>query len=129
VESSGLIGHEQGNKEGDGWACNTGEHSKNFMVYGPYTTDIPAGNHNAVFRMMTDNNTANNGNVVVIEVHDFYSMEILSARTITRKQFNGTFSYQNFSLGFSTNGNHKLELRVKWLDTAYIKVDRIKITP
>jgi hypothetical protein len=79
--------------------------------------------------MMTDDNTANNGNVVVLEVRDFSSKKILSTQTITRKQFNGTFSYQDFSLGFNTNGNHKLEFRVKWLDTAYIKVDWVTVTP
>jgi len=129
VETDSAIGHDQGQKEGDGWACNTLAHSQNFMVYGPYTTSVPAGFYEAYFRMMIDNNTAANSKVITLDVNDSYNMDILAEKDIYRQQFNGTSSYQDFSVTFYTDGNDKLELRVEFLDTAWIKVDRIILKP
>ena len=128
-EAESQLAHEQGKKEGDGWACNTGDHSKNMMVYGPYTTDIPAGPYVAAFRMMVDNNTANNSKVVKLDVNDSYKMDILAAKDVYRKQFGGAMSYQDMTLTFSTNGNQKLEFRVEWFDTSYVRVDRVIVIP
>jgi len=128
-EAESQLAHEQGKKEGDGWACNTGEHSQNMMVYGPYTTDIPSGAFVAVFRMMVDNNTADNGKVVKLDVNDSNKMKAVAAQNVTRKQWAGAFSYQDFSLPFYSSGGQKFEFRVEWFDISYVKVDRVVVMP
>ncbi len=129
VESNPAIGHEQGKKEGDGWACNTGEHSKNYMVYGPYIKDVPAGAYKAIFRMMIDNNTAGSDKVARIEAFNANSNKIISSQSVYRNQFNSTMKYQDFPLVFQTYGGDSLEFRIQWLDTAYIRVDRVLLQP
>ncbi len=127
---SGGMGHEQGKKEGDGWACNTNEHTKNYMLYGPYDTGVPAGNYVAYFRMMVDNNTAGSDTVVKLDIADATANNIKANKGVKRNHFNGAFSYQDFSLSFSWPGaSHKLETRVQWQGTAYIKIDRVTVVP
>jgi len=128
-EAETEMAHEQGKKDGDGWSCNTADNSKNMMVYGPYYDGIPGGTYTAYFRMLIDNNTAGNDTVVKIDAHDFNLMDVLAEKKITRKQFTGTFTYQDFALQFACAGGHKMEFRVEWYDTAYIKVDRVVVKP
>ena len=129
VESDSAFGHDQGKKEGDGWACNTADHFKNYMVYGPYIKTIPAGNWTVIFRMLVDNNTADNGYVVELEAFDAISAKKLAKVGITRKQFWEPNKYQDFAVNFTTDGNDSLEFRVHWLDIAYIKVDNVRVQP
>ena len=129
AESPGM-GHEQGKKEGDGWACNTGEHSKNMMLFGPYEKNIPSGKYIARFRMQVDNNTADNSTVVKLDVHDSTTMKVLTSKGITRKMFNQANSYQDLDLTFTAPGaNHSMEFRVEWFDTSYVRIDRVTVTP
>ena len=99
------------------------------MVYGPYIKTVPAGSYTAVYRMMVDNNTADNSKVVRVEVFDFISGKVRASQSITRKQFGGAFSYQDFGLSFNAYGNESLELRIFWEDTSYVRVDRVMIQP
>ena len=98
------------------------------MVYGPYLKEASAGSYLANFRMQVDNNTADNNAVVVLEAYDSYSKSVLAKKTVTRKEFGAPNAYQDITLVFETDGQDSLEFRIKWLDTAYIKVDRITVT-
>lgn len=128
AESSAALGHEQGKKDGDGWSCNTGDHSENYMIYGPYLKEAKAGSYLAQFRLQVDNNTAGGDKVARIEVYDANSQKKLKEANVYRNQFNAAWAYQDFALSFTTDGNDSLELRIWWYDTAYIKVDRVTVS-
>ncbi len=123
------LSHATGRLETDGWLCQTSiDAAGKHMIYGPYVTDIPAGANTAMFRMKTDNNTANNDPVVDIDVRDATTGVVLAAQTITRMMFSVAGNYVNFSLPFSMPANdHQLELRVFWRGSAYTKVDWVNV--
>lgn len=117
------MSHGLGRQDGDGWSANTAQDGTGHLVYGPYDPTIPAGFYNAEFRMLIDNNTANDDNVVQLDVRDATAGTILKSQYVTRKQFGGPYQYQTFSLPFYNPGGHAMEFRVYWLDRAYIKVN------
>lgn len=125
------FGHECGRAEGDGWSVATGDHSACVVLFGPYTQDIPSGNFTATFYVMIDNNTAGDDRVFRLDVAEFYNNDphILREQNIRRRQFSAPFQYTPFGLPFSTGGNVQMEFRIYWYGTAYIRIDRVEITP
>ncbi|MDG0810466.1 DUF7402 domain-containing protein [Cohnella rhizosphaerae] len=121
--------HRIGRADGNGWSASWTLDNADHMVYGPYWNNVAAGSHYAVFRMMTDNNTANDDSVARIEVYDATTSAMLAQKTLTRKQFISTFTYLDFPLPFSSVAGHELEFRVYWLNVAYINVDKITLDP
>lgn len=131
---SSAMGHEIGRREGDGWSASTAADPAGVLVFGPYTRDIPAGRHEARFRLMVDNRDADNGVVVVIEVNDFDGRAetcgdcVIASRSVRRMEFSGTMSYQDFTLTFDAPGaGHRLEFRTRWTDISYVREDRITV--
>jgi hypothetical protein len=93
----------------------------------------------AWFEMMLDNTTANNVPVAVIDVNYVYpdnSQLLLTSRVIHRGDFSTPFQYQMFELDFERNSLvttfeaepltyvGRLEYRVRWLGTSYVRVRR-----
>ncbi|GIP51064.1 GxGYxYP domain-containing protein [Paenibacillus vini] len=96
------------------------------MVYGPYTTDIPAGEHTAFFDMIIDNNTADNNLIVTVDVRDNTTGQVLASRDIHRQDWSYTSNYERFYLPFTNPAvGHELEFRVYWYGAAYTKVDKV----
>ena len=122
--------HNTGRPEGDGWLCQVGiDEPNNHMIYGPYDTGLPAGDNIAEFRMKTDNNTANDDSIVVIDVRDNTTGQELASQVITRRQFPVASDYTTFSLPFAiSEEGHAIEFRVYWRGGAYLKVDWIRAT-
>jgi len=124
AEGSSL-GHATGHADGDGWLCQVGIDAPNQqMVYGPYTTGLPAGANTARFRLKIDNNTADNAHQVTLDVRDSSNGAILASQAITRQQFAVAGDWVTLSLPFTVPApGHAIELRVFWTGGAYIKVD------
>lgn len=124
------ISHGTGRPEGDGWLCQAGIDAPNqHMVYGPYDTSLPAGPNVAIFRMKTDNNTANDDALVIVDVRDATTGAGLASKNITRKQFSVAGDYVDFPVSFTLPADgHAVEFRVYWLGGAYIKVDSVSAT-
>jgi MYXO-CTERM domain-containing protein len=122
---SGGLGHATGHADGDGWLCQVGvDVPGRHMVYGPYTTGLPAGENTARFRLKIDNNTADNAHQVTIDVRDNVTGAVLASQMITRQQFTVAGDWVTFSLPFTVPApGHGIELRVYWVGGAYIKVD------
>ncbi len=119
--------HQIGRQEGSNFVATVSQDSPGFLVYGPYDTRFGQGVHDAWFLMMIDNNTANNDKVVTLDVVTEYGEKILATKTIRRKDFNSTYSWQWFRLPFRDPCGGKLEARIYWHDTAYIKFGRLGI--
>jgi hypothetical protein len=126
AEGSQLY-HAVGRADGDGWSAATDLDGSGQMIYGPYATDIAGGSHTATYRMLVDNNTADNGDVVTIDVHDATAGSVLASSTITRQQWNAANAYQDFTLNFTNTAGHQLEFRVYWRDISYVRVDKITV--
>jgi hypothetical protein len=95
------IGHGTGHSDGDGWLCQTGVDQPGHMVYGPYETGVPLGGNTAHFRILIDNNTADNARQVTIDVRDATSGATLGTKDITRQQFTSANAYVTFDVPFT----------------------------
>ncbi len=128
-EAEGVsFGHSIGRADGDGWSANTVQDNTGYLTYGPYATDISTGSRAVRFRMMIDNNTIDNTNVVKLEVFDVTAGVVLGQETITRQKFREAYAYQEFPVVFNNaTAGHQIEFRVLWYDNAYIKVDYIYV--
>lgn len=121
--------HQIGRADGDGWSANMAQDIAAYMLYGPYTTGIGAGSCSATFRMMIDNNTADNNDMVRVDVYNSTTSTVLATQTITRQQFTAAYTYQNFTLSFNNQtAGQSLEFRVYWYDRAYINIDRVIVS-
>jgi hypothetical protein len=123
------LSHAVGRAEADGWSVATGPDGAGHMIYGPYATDWGGGAAQAVFDMMVDNNSADNGVVARIDINDYTTNTIIATRDVRRREFRGTFAYQRFTLNAPLDGRagHKLEARVYWTDISYVKVKRVVV--
>jgi hypothetical protein len=124
-EAESALGHATGHADGDGWLCQVGvDMPGRHMVYGPYTTALPAGGNTASFRLKIDNNTADNAAQVTLDVRDNSDGAVLASRVVTRQQFAVAGDWVTFALPFTVPAaGHGIELRVYWVGGAYIKVD------
>ena len=83
-EAESQFSHGIGHADADGWAADTASDNAGFMMYGPYTGTLPAGAQKAAFRMLIDNNTANNDLCCVLDVRDNNNGQILATRNVYR---------------------------------------------
>jgi hypothetical protein len=122
--------HNFGRADSDGWSAATALDEKGTMLYGPYATDWSGSSATATFRMMVDNNSADDLPVATIDIYDSTAGEIIAIKDITRKTFIGTFQYQDFPISASIAGRagHAMEVRVYWHDVSYVRVAQVSIT-
>lgn len=127
--ASSPFSHGVGRAENDGWSANTTQDNQGHMLYGPYDTTLPTGSLSATFKMWVDNNTVDNNVVATIDVWDATNGTSLASRDITRQQFTGTTTWQDFSVPFTNAAaGHALEFRVHYKKVAKVSVDKVTIT-
>jgi hypothetical protein len=113
----------------DGWSANTAADSADHMAYGPYATTWGGGAMQAVFHMMVDDNTFDDGVVVKLEAHDAMNDQTFATREVHRKEFKKTMTYQRFTLDadLAGRGGHQIETRVWYGDIAYVRLQKIVV--
>lgn len=126
------IGHVIGRAEAGGaWSVNVLD-KPNFMQYGPYTTSLSAGDQIATWKLLIDNNTADNLNIVRLEVVDADDGgRVIAQRSITRRQWKQAGRYEYFSVPFNLDAarqGHRIELRVWWYGYAYVRQQIVGIS-
>ncbi|MDP9314519.1 MAG: hypothetical protein M3R24_27185, partial [Chloroflexota bacterium] len=123
--------HHVGRADGDGWSANVAQDATGYLQYGPYTTEVGVGDHQAVWKLQIDNNTANNEAVARVDVYDWTANTVLVQREITRQEWTAAGTPQEFALPFiigSSQVGHQLEFRVWWHDTAAVKQTDLRVT-
>ncbi len=130
VEWDEQLSKSIGRSDGDGRSANVSQDALGYLTYGPYITSLPAGAYQITWRMMIDNNSADNNTVVTIDVYNATTSTVLATQPITRQQFAAPNVYQNFIMSFNyATAGQQLEFRTYWHDLAYIKVDYIDVRP
>lgn len=103
--------------------------SENYLVYGPYVNGLAEGNKTVAFRMKTDNNSADNEVVAVININDADKGTVIASREIRRSEFYTPDTYQDFYLEFDCPSTvDKFEFRVLYKKKAYIAVDKVTVS-
>ena len=93
------------------------------MNFGPYTTAVNAGQRTATFRLLIDNNSADNNRILTLDVFDANSGRVIASMNVTRRNFNSPSAYQNFTLRFTAQSGQRLEFRTFWHGGAYVRQD------
>ncbi|KAH3757065.1 arabinan endo-1,5-alpha-L-arabinosidase [Pelomyxa schiedti] len=109
--------HQTGsNYSSTAWIVTVNDASKAYMTYGPYTNAVYTSAASRVdFALAIDNNSADNLEIVRLEVNDATKSKILATLTLYRTDFDsaGLDRIQVFSLFFSNTGcSSSLEFRV-----------------
>lgn len=119
--------HGIGRADGDGWSANTAQDPQGYLTYGPYAT-MPTGDTVATFRIMIDNNSANNDPIVHMDVHDATRDIVLAGRDVLRQSWNATYTYEYFSVPYdlpSAYAGDSIEYRLWWYARAYVKEQKV----
>ncbi len=128
-EAEKDLSHLIGRKDQDGWSVNVVQDKAHFMAYGPYVTGIAPGPLTARFRLLIDNNSADDLPVLTLDVRDAASGKALAQQVVRRKTFAQPFAWQDFALSFTNPAGSKLELRTYWHGIAYVREDRVSLGP
>ncbi|MBI5508008.1 MAG: hypothetical protein HY903_04575 [Deltaproteobacteria bacterium] len=123
------LAHGIGRVDADGWSAATGLDGAGHLSFGPYATDWGSGTVDATFYLMVDNNSADNLNVLTLDLYDATSDQVLASRTPRRQEWTGTFAYQGFTLSADLAGRagHRMEARIYWRDVSYVRFDRLQV--
>lgn len=125
-----------GTPNGDGRYVTANQ--SGYMHYGPYlqvdkvegvgfnSNKLVAGGHRATFRLLVDNNTANNNRLLTIDVYTPGGS--IKKLDITRRMFNAANTYQNFTLDFDAQVGQNLEFRVFSWGGSYVKLDKVTLS-
>ncbi len=124
-EAETDLAHTQGRLEGDGWSFSPVYDTSAARLYGPDETRIPAGSHQAVFRVASK--TGAFAEVATLEVFDTETSAVLATKKLYRSSFGFDNTYQDFSLAFTNAAGHRLQFRVLFQDTEVVKVDKVTI--
>lgn len=123
------IGHLIGREDGTGWSADMAHDNSTYLSFGPYVAGLKAGQWTTTWFLKIDNNTADNANVVRLEIFDTDTGEILAFRDIGRRQFKSN-QFQEFALTFfHFNPSHRLEFRTYWYGNAYINFNGVGVKP
>lgn len=124
--------HLIGRAEADGWAVKVGD-VPNWASIGPLTAigvrPVFSGNRTATWRLMLDNVTADNLEILKIDVFDWTANgKVLVSRQLRRKEFANPFAYQDFTLAFNAPADHELEFRTYYVKAvSYVRQDKVTV--
>ncbi|HEU4411666.1 MAG TPA: M57 family metalloprotease [Polyangiaceae bacterium] len=131
--SAQSLPHAVGRADADGWSANMSQDPVGHLQYGPYTADVTAGPHAAVWNLMIDNNTANDQAIVRLDVVDASTGgTVLASRELRRKEWRKAFEYQAFTVPFALDASragHAIEFRVLWYKAAYVRLHSVYADP
>lgn len=88
-----------------------------FLSWGPYTSQLGAGNDTAYFELKVDNFNLDSSTVATIDVRDNDTGQVVTSQNILRSNFSSTL-YQLFPLNFTAVSGHHYEFRVYWYYSA-----------
>ncbi|WP_156176362.1 hypothetical protein [Hymenobacter terrenus] len=125
------------------WSANPAQDAEGYLAFGPYVVfpNPPIATQASFtgyvyFTLAIDNNTApppagsTYEIVAVLEVNDATAQKVIGTYNVTRQSFKAANTPQQFWFysGEILNG-HQIEFRVKWLDRAYLRLDKVQFQP
>ncbi len=99
-----------------------------FLCYGQYKKNYPQKPLKALFSIFIDNNTADDRNILILDVYDHHSDRVIGKEVITRKDFKKVNEFCVFEFDFTPpSDNANMEFRIFYMGWAYILADKIAV--
>jgi len=129
-EAETDLAHGFGRADADGWSASTADDAAGTMIYGPYATDWGGLGALAVFDLLVDNNSSDDGVVVTLDIYDADADRVVAIRDVRRTELAAPFIYQGVALSADLAGcaGHRMEARVYWHDISYVRIDKVTVT-
>lgn len=123
-----ALAHSTGYLEVDGRAGDTNQR-EGFLNGGPYTPNVPVGDHVAVWRILIDTpQDSNPATVVRLDVWDINAGRSLAFVLLPQSAWRAAWTYQYFELPFTVGADeagHELEFRTYFFPIAHVRVDKV----
>jgi predicted alpha-1,6-mannanase (GH76 family) len=109
------LSHDIGRLDGhNNWEADpVRDLASGYLVRGPGTMELGAGNYSATFELAVDNFNWDNSTVATLSVVDTNSGKALVSRNISRGEFSNTL-FRSFDLFFSAVGSGHYDFRTYW---------------
>ncbi|WP_158277968.1 RHS repeat domain-containing protein [Caulobacter endophyticus] len=114
--------HAGGAAVGDSWSSSG---AANHIVFGPYSTAVPAGRRTAFWQVMIDGSTTGSQDLAELDVFDSTTGAQIARRTIAPSSFSGPGAWHWFSLDYNQVAGHSIEFRIRTLTSGQLIVNRV----
>jgi hypothetical protein len=102
--------------------------TQGFLCYGQYQQGYPMIPLKAYFSILIDNNTADDRNILILDVYDHHSDRVLGNEVITRKDFEKANEFCLFEFDFIPPGaDANMEFRIYYMGWSYVLADKIAV--
>ena len=99
-----------------------------FLCYGQYKKGYPVKPLKALFSVQIDNNTADDRNILILDVYDHHSDRVIGKEVITRKDFPNANQFCLFSFDFTPpSADANMEFRMYYMGYSYVLADKIAV--
>lgn len=109
------LAHDIGSLDGlNGWEADPiRDSASGYLIHGPGTGELPAGNYQALFELKVDKFDWDKSKVATLFIVNSATGKTVASRDITRNRFPDTL-YHPFALNFQAAAGQTYEFRVFW---------------
>lgn len=127
-DAASEFNHQVGRLDADGWSIKVGDEREKYMCFGPYATEVGAGQRVATWNVMFDNVTFDDYGVLTLDVAEARSGRVLASRDVRRNELARPMEYEPVPLRFYAPYESKLEFRALWHGASYTRIKNVVVT-
>jgi hypothetical protein len=101
--------------------------TQGYLCRTPQISGLPEKPLEVCFSIFVDNNTYDDAIILILDVYDALKKEVIAIKTLPRKQFPKSQTFNLIKLPFRPPKEAQLEFRVYYFGYAYVAVDKMAV--